>query len=153
MHAISRFSVQDKSGVLEDSVENKNRGLLLTLAQTFALLLFAATVFGQETTAGLQGTVKDPSGAVVSGADVSVLGTTLIGTKDTKTDGSGYYRFANLPPGTYTITASAKGFSVTRREGVVLEVGHLPSVDLALKVGGHETIVEVSGEAPAIDVT
>ena len=133
-------------------MNNKNR-LLLTLLQIFALLLFDATVFGQETTGGLQGTVKDPSGAVISGAEVSVIGTTMVGTKATKTDGSGYYRFANLPPGTYTITASAKGFSVTRREGVVLEVGHLPSLDFALQIGGHETIVEVRGEAPLVDLT
>jgi len=88
-------------------VNNKNR-LLLTLLQIFALLLFDATVFGQETTGGLQGTVKDPSGAVISGADVSVIGNTMVGTKATKTDGSGYYRFANLPPGTYTIPPARK---------------------------------------------
>jgi hypothetical protein len=118
-----------------------------------ALLLLVAGAVAQETTAGLQGTVKDPSGAVVSKAHVVVTGTSLVGDKATDTDGSGYYRFANLPPGTYSITVTASGFAISKRQGLVLEVGHLPSVDFALAVGGHETIVEVSGETPAIDVT
>jgi hypothetical protein len=123
------------------------------LLQMCALLLLVAGAAAQETTAGLQGTVKDPSGAVVSKAHVVVTGASLVGDKATDTDGSGYYRFANLPPGTYSITVTASGFATSKRQGLVLEVGHLPSVDFALAVGGHETIVEVSGEAPAIDVT
>ena len=64
----------------EDSM-NKFRGWLVALIQIGALLLFAATVFAQETTAGLQGTVKDPSGAVVANATVVVTGNTLVGDK------------------------------------------------------------------------
>jgi hypothetical protein len=109
-------------------------------------------VWAQETTGGLQGTVKDPSGAVVPGAKVVVTTSTLTGTKEIETDGSGYYRFANLPPGNYTITVTAAGFATSKRE-VPLEVGHLPSVDFALEVGKTSTIVEVSGQAPQIDVT
>jgi Carboxypeptidase regulatory-like domain len=136
----------------EDSM-NKFRGWSVALIQISALLFFAATMFAQETTAGLQGTVKDPSGAVVANATVVVTGNTLVGDKITKTDSSGYYRFANLPPGSYSVTAKAEGFSTTKTEGLVLEVGHLPSVDLTLQVGKTETVVEVTGEATAIDVT
>src|SRR6202166_4930092 len=121
--------------------------------QVCALLLFAATLFGQETTAGLQGTVKDTSGAVISGAQVAVTGNTLVGEKTSKTDGNGYYRFANLPPGSYTVTVTAEGFSTSKTQGLILEVGHLPSVDFALQVGKTSTVVEVSGESTAIDVT
>src|SRR5262249_44471906 len=118
----------------------------------FSLLLIPAA-FGQETTAGLQGTVRDPSGAVVAKAQVIVTGTSLVGDKTTTTDASGYYRFANLPPGTYTVTVKGASFATTKRQGLVLEVGHLPSVDFVLQVGGTETIVEVSGEAPLVDAT
>ena len=90
--------------------------------------------YAQETTGGLQGTVKDPSGAVVPGAKVTVTGTALVGSKETDTDSSGYYRFANLPATNYTITVTAKGFATIKRE-LVLEVGHLPTVDFALEVG------------------
>src|SRR5262245_26730765 len=135
----------------EDSM-NKFRGLFLTLIQIGALILFAATVFAQETTAGLQGTIKDPSGAVVANAIVTVTGNTLVGDKTTKSDGSGYYRFANLPAGNYTITVKAEGFATYKKEGLVLETGHLPTQDVLMQVGRTETVVEVSGEAPAIDV-
>src|SRR5579862_4789085 len=130
----------------------KARAMKLLL-QAFAVVLLAASVFGQETTAGLQGTVKDSTGAVVANAHVVVTGNSLTGNKASDTDGSGYYRFANLPPGTYTITVTAQGFTVLKRENLILEVGHLPNVDFALQVGASETVVEVSGAAPAVDVT
>ena len=99
------------------------------------------------------GTVKDPSGAVVPNARVVVTGTSLVGKKEIATDSSGYYRFANLPPGVYTIAATAKGFRTTKREDLSLEVGHLPSVDFTLELGATAEIIEVSSVAPAIDVT
>lgn len=117
-------------------------------------LVFVAVAMAQETTGGLQGTVKDPSGAVVPNAKVVVTGNALVGSKEAETDTAGYYRFANLPPGTYTITVTARGFKTVKREGLILEVGHLPSVDFALEVGGAETIVEVSAASvPLIDPT
>jgi hypothetical protein len=119
----------------------------------FSMLLLVANVFAQETTGGLQGTVKDPSGAVVSKAQVVLTGTTLIGAKSLETDSSGYYRFVNLPPGVYTVTVKAATFSELKREGITIEVGHTPSLDLTLAVGAAGTVVEVSGEAPVIDVT
>ncbi len=119
----------------------------------FSVLLLVSSGLGQETTGGLQGTVKDPSGAVVSNAAVELTGTSLVGKKSLTTDSSGYYRFANLPPGTYAISVKASGFSELKREGVIIEVGHLPTIDLTMAVGAAGTVVEVSGAAPIIDVT
>jgi hypothetical protein len=90
---------------------------------------------------------------VVSKAQVVLTGTTLIGAKSLETDSSGYYRFVNLPPGVYTVTVKAATFSELKREGITIEVGHTPSLDLTLAVGAAGTVVEVSGEAPVIDVT
>jgi len=129
------------------------RRLLPVLIQTFVLLLFVGSVFAQETTGGLQGTAKDPSGAVVPNAQVVATSNILVGNKTVNTDSNGYYRFANLPPGSYVLTVTAKGFRTTKREGLIIEVGHLPTVDITLEVGGTETVVEVSGATPAIDVT
>jgi hypothetical protein len=117
------------------------------------LVLFAPSILAQETTGGLQGTVKDPSGAVVASAQVVVTGTNLVGSKQVVTDSSGYYRFSNLPPGTYVLTVKAPGFETLKREGLVLEVGHLPTVELTLKVGEVKTVVEVNTEGPLIDTT
>ena len=130
----------------------KVRVLVPALVFLCAVLLFTGMCLAQETTGGLQGTVKDPSGAVVPHAKVTVATASLAGGKEIETDASGYYRFANLPPGNYTVTVTAVGFT-TIKQDLVLEVGHLPTLDFALEVGKAETIVEVSGQAPQIDVT
>jgi len=117
------------------------------------LLLTSAVLFAQETTGGLQGTVKDTSGAVVGHAHVVVKSSALAGDKELESEANGYYRFANLPPGVYNIEVSAKGFKTAKREGLTLEVGHLPTVDIVLEVGTAGEVVEVTGQAPAIDVT
>ncbi|MGP0096233.1 MAG: carboxypeptidase-like regulatory domain-containing protein, partial [Terriglobales bacterium] len=78
---------------------------ILTLVLVMALMVSGA--FAQETTGGLSGYVKDPSAAVVSGARVELTGSSLVGKKEANTDNAGYYRFANLPPGTYTLTITA----------------------------------------------
>ena len=117
------------------------------------LVLFAPSLLAQETTGGLQGTVKDPSGALVAHAHVVVTGTTLVGSKEDLTDSAGYYRFANLPPGSYTLTVKAEGFETLKREGITLEIGHVPTINLELKIGKVSTVVEVNTEAPQIDET
>jgi hypothetical protein len=123
------------------------------LAVLFLMASIATVGMAQETTGALQGTVKDSTGAVVPGAKVTVATATLVGTKSLTTDSKGYYHFSNLPPGDYTITVEMKGFTTLKRQNVGLEVGKSPSVDLTLAVGAEATVVEVSSENPAIDVT
>ncbi len=130
----------------------RNKWFVFTLVLALCSIFSFSTV-AQETTGGLLGTIKDPSGAVVPHAKVEVTASSLVGSKELESDGNGYYHFANLPPGTYTITVTAKGFKTVKREGLVLEVGHLPTVDISLELGTAETIVEVTSSAPLIDVT
>src|SRR5271156_5847832 len=82
------------------------------LALLVVALLIAPSLMAQSLVSGdLTGTVTDPSGAVVSGATVT-LKSDSTGTSHTATsNASGAYRFSLLPPGTYTITADAPGFS------------------------------------------
>jgi hypothetical protein len=117
------------------------------------LLLMASVAIAQETTGGLQGTVKDPTGAVVSKALVEVSGPALIGTKKVETDSVGNYRFSNLPPGEYTITVTAQNFKTLRQEHVKLNAGALPTIELKLEIGQTSQVVEVSSLAPIVDVT
>jgi hypothetical protein len=128
-----------------------SKGWTLVLCLLVAAL-FVATTFAQETTGGMQGTVKDPQGAVVPKATVEVASPALIGVKKLETDNGGYYRFSNLPPGAYTITVTAQGFRSLKQSGVNLEVGKLPTIDLTLQVGGTEQTIEVSSQAPIVDV-
>ena len=107
----------------------------------------------RETTGSLQGTVKDSSGAVVPFAKVTVTTPTLVGGKSADTDSKGFYHFANLPPGSYTVTVDAKGFQTLKQAGLMIEVGHIPTLDLSLSVGAESSVVEVTTEGPQIDVT
>src|SRR5262249_60763616 len=105
------------------------------LVALLAIMVVAPLVWAQETTGGLQGTVKDSSGAVVAGAHIIVAGTTLVGKKEIDTDTSGYYRFAKLPPGLYSITVTAKNFKSGKREGLEDPVGHLPPAHITREDG------------------
>jgi outer membrane receptor protein involved in Fe transport len=124
----------------------------LTILVVFALVV-AGISLAQETTGALQGTVKDSSGAVVPGATVEATAPDLVGKKTTTTDSSGYYRFSNLPPGNYTLTVSATKFKTVKREGLTIEIGHFPTVDITLPVGGSSEVLDVTGAAPMIDTT
>jgi hypothetical protein len=135
------------------SLKNLTFALIVALTLGFALTASQQSAYSQETTGGLQGSVKDPSGAVVAGADVKVTTPTLVGFKEVVTDSAGYYRFANLPPGTYTIVIKAQGFETLKRDNVVLEVGHLPTVNLTLSIGQVNSVVEVTTAGPMIDET
>jgi outer membrane receptor protein involved in Fe transport len=126
--------------------------LALVLICALTLMMLPAAL-AQETTAGVQGYVKDPTGAVVAGATVEVSGPALIGTRKTETDTTGFYRFTSLPLGTYTLTFTVKGFRSLKREGVSLDVGRLPNIDAQLEMGIATEVVEVRGEAPTVDVT
>jgi hypothetical protein len=133
------------------------QGIALMFAAAFALGFVIATqqpsAYCQETTGGLQGTVRDQTGAVVPKANVFLTGTTLIGSKELVTDSSGYYRFANLPPGVYTIVVKAAGFETYKLGSLAIEIGHLPTVDISLRVGAAATTVEVTEATPVLDTT
>jgi hypothetical protein len=135
----------------------RGRGLfthsLFVVCMTAALLTLAVRASAQETTGGLRGSVTDPTGALVPQANITLTGTNLVGNKSTQTDSSGVYNFANLPPGTYALEVTAKGFSKLERAGIVIDVGHLPTLNLQLQVGAQTEVVEVTGAAPLIDVT
>ena len=104
---------------------------LTTIGKLLSLLLLvgmAAIGLGQETTGSLQGTIKDPSGAVVANAKVSVSTPSLAGGMSTQTDSKGYYHITNLPPGLYVVTVDAKGFQTLKRSDLQIEVGHVPTL-------------------------
>src|SRR6185312_13101623 len=73
--------------------------------------------------ATLNGTVTDPSGALVSGAKVTIKNTAAGLTRQTTTSGAGLYSFAVLPVGNYDVTVEMAGFKTAQKSGVSLGVG------------------------------
>lgn len=113
-----------------------------------ALLLFLAFFAGkpaaaQTFSASLGGTVTDPTGAVVVGANVQLQN---MNTKDIRletSDQNGAYHFTNLLPGTYQISASAAGFKDFLQTGMALNANTAAIVDVHLEVGNAQERVEV----------
>ncbi len=116
-------------------------------------ILILPCAMAQETTAGLQGTVRDSSGAVVANASIEISGPALIGTRRVQSDDAGNYRFYALPPGEYILSVTASGFRTYRQTGINLAVGRLPSIDVRLEVGVVAETIEVASAAPIVDTT
>jgi hypothetical protein len=99
----------------------------------------------------LQGTVTDPSGSAVPGASV-VLSSEAKLERTTVTDAQGGYRLSALPPGTYTLTVTAKGFARYQHTQLDLLVNTPETANVQLKVGATSEVINVSGEAPALNL-
>src|SRR6266481_6320020 len=108
------------------------KGGLLLLSLVLIALLIAPGALAQESNAGFQGIVKDPTGAGVPNAALEVVGAALLGTRKVQSDDGGAYRFAALPPGEYTLTVTARGFRTFKQTGIGLTVGSFPNIDVRL---------------------
>ena len=124
---------------------------LVTLA--FLLLLAPVHAFAQAGGASFTGIVKDASGAVLPGVTVEASSPAL--TEKTRTavsDGSGQYRIIDLPPGTYTLTATLPGFNTVQRADLAVAGNVTMTIPFDLKVGALQETITVTGEAPVVDV-
>jgi len=97
-------------------------------------------------TGSITGTVKDSSGAAVSGAAVVVASPDRGINRQTTTNSSGDYNESGLAPGAYDVTVTATGFKKYQAKAVKLDVGEKARVDVALEVGSISTEVVVQGE-------
>src|SRR5437868_4680484 len=118
---------------------------------SLCLLLFATVLFGQGERGTLNGTVTDPSGAVVVGAAVKATNTETGVETTTPTTEAGVYRLPYLPPGTYRLVVSAPGFKGALRENVALQVAQTLTLDFKLEVGAAAEQVTVSAESPMLE--
>src|SRR2546428_2344950 len=109
-------------------------------------------LFGQSTTLGqFFGTVVDSTGAVVPGADVTVLNIATGVASKAFTNERGEYLVDKLTPGMYTISVELTGFKKEVATGVRLEGGQKARVDLPLQAGGTNETVTVTGQSTVTD--
>ena len=113
---------------------------------TLPTLMFAQSIV----TGDLTGTVTDPSGAVVSGAAVTLRSADNGSTQNTVTSSSGVYRFVLLRPGTYKLTVTQKSFKGAS-ENVEVAVGQVNAFNVKLEIGSAAEIVEVTGGASLVE--
>ena len=117
----------------------------------FALLVFLGSflAYSQSDLGSISGFVKDPSGAVVPNAKVTVKNATGLARQATTND-SGYYIVTSIPPGMYTVTAEASGFKKFESSGNKLDPSAILTVDALLTVGASTETVEVSAAVAAL---
>jgi hypothetical protein len=148
----SILSTQEEGRKSKMSLNHKRRSihpslLLLGLALCVSLVVGAPAALAQTTgSATLRGTVKDPAGAVVPSASVTLVNE---GTKEERkatTNDEGGYVFSAVTPGTYTVKVEAGGFKTTTQSGISVETSSTRGLDLSLEVGQANETVTVTTE-------
>lgn len=120
---------------------------LVSMRTVGIALLWSAVSFAQIDTGSIVGTVRDSSGAAVVSATVTVTNKATNLVQTTQSNASGEYQFIGLQPGLYSIKGSAAGFTTQVVDSLELHVQSRPSIDLTMRVGQIDQVVEVSGGA------
>jgi len=121
-------------------------GSLLWLALLATLFLASPQVRAQDN-ATINGAVLDASGAVVPNATISITNTATNQTRETVSNSTGSYRFANLGVGHYTLTATASGFQKYTKTDIVVNVAQTVGEDITLTIGSASQTVTVAADA------
>src|SRR5947209_4634383 len=114
-------------------------------------VLFAGVAAAQSMNASISGTVTDPSGAVVPGAEVTLKSLERQTTAKTTTSADGLYSFPNLEPGSYEVSVKAAGFKPLTQTGITLVLSQVARADLKLDVGTDVQTVEVQANASQLN--
>jgi hypothetical protein len=129
-------------------------GRTTTLVVIIIGTLLSVSASAQVAGATLWGTIKDSSGAVVPQAKVVIKNVATGVTTELTTNTDGFYTAANLLPGEYEVTVSARGFNTETRTGISLTVGGQQVFDLALHLGSAtKEVIVVTAEAPAVQLS
>ena len=133
--------------------DSNNIGVIVSAYVVLALVLLTSIrAYAQVSGATMAGTVSDASGAVIPNAQVSIKNVGTGQERAVTADAAGFYTAPNLLPGSYDVTATAAGFSTEVRSGITLTVGAEQVLNITMKVGQISEKVQVTGEAPAVQL-
>ncbi len=130
-------------------VGNSN-GLFVVIAFLAAILSFPPA-HAQNINASVSGTVKDPSGAVIPNAEISLKSLATGAVFKITTNESGLFRFPNLQAGAYELTVSAKGFRDFVQRGISLSINDTVTINVPLEVGQANQAIEVTADASPLN--
>ncbi|HEY3839011.1 MAG TPA: TonB-dependent receptor [Bryobacteraceae bacterium] len=118
-----------------------------------AAVCLAPSLFSQDITGTIEGTILDPSGAAIGNVKVSVTNTDRNQVIRTiTTPSSGVYSATFLPIGNYSISAEAAGFKTSSRTGIVLNVNDVLKINVTMEVGAVTESVEVRADAASVEL-
>jgi len=115
-------------------------------------ILTTALAFGQSATTSLRGTIKDPTGALVAGAKITIVNSEKGTSFSAVANSAGLYTFAQIPPAKYTITATAPGFG-NQVKAAELLVNQPATIDFTLAIQASTETVDVSATAQTLNTT
>ena len=116
-------------------------------------MTFSVPANAQVAGGSLSGTISDPSGRIIPQAQIAIKNAATGITTTVTTNSDGFYIAANLLPGEYEVSVSAKGFATEVRRGISITVGAQQVFNLSLPVGSAaKMVVEVTTEAPAVQL-
>src|SRR5690349_1805517 len=120
----------------------------------FGVLLCAVTAIAQESGgATINGTVTDPSGALISNAKVTATQIATGAQRTTQTSSAGLYSLSALAAGAYDVTVDATGIKQAVVAAVPVSVGAIVTLDARLDVGAVQDVVNVTGDAPMVETS
>ncbi|MGA2981750.1 MAG: TonB-dependent receptor [Terriglobales bacterium] len=117
----------------------------------FAVLALTCSVFAQVQFSQFTGTVLDPTSAAIANAKVTVTNAATDLSLTATTNSSGNYTVREVPPGVYKISVEAAGFKTVSNNGVTANAGTIEHVDFKMQIGKTSEVVEVTGEASAVN--
>jgi hypothetical protein len=117
----------------------------------FLLTVLPAVLWGQAATALLNGTVTDPSGAVVPNAELTLTNLNTSVSQKGTTGSEGIYTFPQVPLGTYEFKVFAPGFKEFVQRGITLNLGEKVRIEVKLEVGTAQQVVEVQADASPLN--
>ena len=117
------------------------------------ILLISGAGLAQLSTASLNGSVRDSTGAVIPSAKIVLRNVDTAVENTTVTNGAGAYLFLDITPGRYTVRTSVPGFVEQQVPEFTLTVGQAATIDFALTVGSQSIVVTVQGAAPQLEVS
>ncbi|MFZ0146046.1 MAG: carboxypeptidase regulatory-like domain-containing protein [Candidatus Sulfotelmatobacter sp.] len=126
---------------------------LRTVCLVTISLLLPALLPAQGASGRILGRVADPTGAVLSGAKVTLTNQATAISRDATTNESGDYSFVEVPPGTYTVQFELTGFKKNVQKNIIVDVNQVVTLNSTLQIGGSQETVEVTSEAPQVDTT
>ena len=112
----------------------------------FFLLIISASASAQGYFGTVSGILTDSSGAVISGAKITLVDQNKGFRFSTTSDSGGRYTYRSVAPGVYTVIAEMSGFEKTERTNITVNVGENPTADLTLRVAGSTQTVEVRSQ-------
>jgi len=127
------------------------------ILKTLSLIAFLLTLtinfsFGQIITGKITGVVTDEQGAPLPGVTVEATSPSSMGKQIAITSEKGSYRFASLPPGIYKLVFTLDGFQTVERGNIAVNINTTVTLNVTMRPSAIEETVEVTAEAPAIDV-